>query len=46
MDTAFGAANDYTQTSNTLFANVANFSDNGSAGRAYILCCSVFLVIN
>jgi hypothetical protein len=46
MDAAFGAANDFTQPPNTLFANFANLNDNGSASRAYILCCSVFFVIN
>jgi hypothetical protein len=43
MDAAFGAANEFTQPSNTLFACFANLSDNASASRAYILCYSVFL---
>ena len=43
MGAAFGAANEFTQSPNTLFANFANLNDNASASRAYILCYSVFL---
>jgi hypothetical protein len=37
MDATFGTANDFAQPSDTLFANLTNLSDNGSAGRAYVL---------
>lgn len=46
MGATFGAANYSTQTPSTLFATNANLSDNGSAGRTYILCCSVFLSLS
>jgi hypothetical protein len=46
VDTACRATDDFAQFSKTLFANRVNFSNNGSAGRAYFLCCVVFLVIN
>jgi hypothetical protein len=46
MDATFGAANDFTQPPDTLFTKFANFSDDSSAGCAYILGCSVFLSLD
>jgi hypothetical protein len=43
MGTAFRSTNEFTQPSDTLFANFTNLGDNASTSRAYILCCSVFL---
>ena len=46
MHTTFGTLYKRGKLTDTLFAFAGSLNDNRFASRSYILCCSVFLVIN